>query len=140
MAYSADFRQGVIDACDRGETTKEVAQTFGVAASWVRRLKQWRRERGSIMPRPCGGSSPKLGPNDEAKIHAHFRQHPDTTIAQLQQALNTDVSEITVWRTARRLGYRFKKSRSMPPSSIAKTSSSGGKTGRNRPAASIRQG
>lgn len=112
-----------------GLSTKEVAETFGVAASWVRRLKQWRRERGSIMPRPCGGSSPKLGPNDEATIHAHFRECPDTTLAQLQQALNTDASEITVWRTARRLGYRFKKSHSTPPSSIAKMSLSVVKTG-----------
>lgn len=140
MAYSADFRQGVIDACDRGMSTKEVAEAFGVARSWVRRLKQWRRERGSIMPRPCGGSSPKLGAKDQAAIHAHFRECPDTTIAQLQQALHTDASEITVWRTARRLGYRFKKNHSTPPSSIAKRSSNGVKTGHKTAAASIRRG
>ena len=121
MAYSMDFRTRVLDACDRGIPTKRVAETFGVAASWVRRLKQWRRERGNIMPRPCGGSKPKLGSGDEAAIHAHFAAHPDTTIAELRAALGVDVSEVTVWRAARRLGYRFKKSRSMPPNATAPT-------------------
>lgn len=121
MAYSTDFRQRVIDACDRGMKTKEVAEAFGVAASWVRRLKQWRRERGSIMPLPCGGSEPLLGSDDEAAIHAHFKQNPSTTIIELSEALGANVSEVTVWRTARRLGYRFKKSRCMPPNGIGRT-------------------
>lgn len=129
MAYSSDFRERVMAACDRGRPTKEVAELFEVAPSWVRRMKQWRRERGSTAPRPCGGSEPKLGPAAEATIHAHFRAHPDTTIAELKAALGTEVSEVTVWRTARRLGYRFKKSRRMPPNRIVRTSSSGGGNG-----------
>lgn len=137
MAYSADFRQRVIDACDRGMKTKEVAEAFGVAASWVRRLKQWRRERGSIMPRPCGGSEPTLGADDHAAIHAHFEHNPSTTIAELRQALRTDVSEVTVWRAARRLGYRFKKSRSTPPSGTGRTSPSDARRGRGNRATSI---
>ena len=129
MAYSSDFRERVLAACDRGLPTKEVAELFEVAPSWVRRMKQWRRERGSTTPRPCGGSEPKLGPTAEAAIHAHFRTHPDTTIAELKTALGTEVSEVTVWRTARRLGYRFKKSRHTRPSRIVRTSSSGGDSG-----------
>lgn len=109
MAYSSDFRQRIMAACDRGRSPHDVAEMFNVAASWVRRLKQWRRERGSIEPRPCGGSEPKLGPPQQAAIHAHFTAHPDTTIGELKAALQTDVSEVTVWRAARRLGYRFKK-------------------------------
>lgn len=121
MAYSMDFREGVIAACDRGMKTKAVADAFGVASSWVRRLKQWRRERGHIEPLPCGGSSRKLDESDDQKIRDHFKDHPDTTIAELKQALQNDVSEVTVWRTARRLGYRFKKSRSTPRSRADRT-------------------
>ena len=99
MAYSMDFRQRVLEARNTGMSTKQVAQVFGVAPSWVRRLKQWQRERGSIAPRPCGGSSPKLGPEYEAAIHAHFAAHPDTTIVELKAALHVDVSELTVWRS-----------------------------------------
>lgn len=140
MAYSSDLRQRVIASCDEGMQTKQVAALFGVAPSWVRRLKQWRRERGSIEPRPCGGSESKLGPADEAVIHAHFAQQPDTTIAQLHAALETDVSQITVWRQARALGYRFKKSRPTPPSSTDRMSSSDGNSGPSRPKRSTRRG
>ena len=133
MAYSSDFRQRVIDACDRGHSTKDVAEMFNVAASWVRRLKQWRRERGSVAARPCGGSAPKLGPKDHQMIHAHFAACPDTTISELKAVLQTPVSEVTVWRTACRLGYRFKKSRAMRPSKSVPTSSKVAGNGPNRP-------
>lgn len=110
MAYSKDLRQRVIDACDRGMTTSEVASTFEVSASWVRRLKQWRRERGDIMPKPCGGSKPKLKSHHVKRIHMHFEVNPHTTIQQLHAALDcTEVSAMTVWRKARELGYRFQK-------------------------------
>jgi len=140
MAYSSDFRQQVVAACDRGMKTQQVAALFDGAPSWVRRLKQWRRERGSIEPRPCGGSKPKLGPADEAAIHAHFASCPDTTIVELRAAWGTDVSEITVWRKARALGYRFKKSRPTPPSSTGRMSSSAGNSGSRRPSRSTRRG
>lgn len=50
-AYSMDLRQRVIDACDSGLGTSEVAETFSVSQAWVRRLKQRRRETGSIGPK-----------------------------------------------------------------------------------------
>lgn len=132
MAYSMDFRQKVIDACDRGMKTKQVAEAFGVARSWVRHLKQRRREDGDIAPRPCGGSKPTLTADHDAAIHRSFAAHPDMTIAELHEALGVDVNPTTVWRAARRLGYRFKKSRSTPPNASEKTSSrpanNGGKT------------
>lgn len=140
MAYSSDFRQRVVGACDRGMSPSEVAAALNVAESWVRRLKQWRRERGSIEAKPCGGSKPKLGPSDEAAIHAHFAEYPDTTIAELKTALQTEVSEVTVWRAAKRLGYRFKKSRSVLRSRSDRTSCRSGVNGWNTPTASTRHG
>ena len=110
MAYSLDLRQKVIDASDRGMKTKLVAQLFGVSESWVRRLKQHRRERGTIASRPPAvRSAPTLGAEDHERIHAYFKARPDTTIAELRAALATDASEVTVWRAARALGYRLKK-------------------------------
>lgn len=132
MAYSMDFRQKVIAACDRGMHTQQVAEAFGVAKSWVRHLKQRRREDGDIAPRPCGGSKSKLTADHDAAIQRHFAEHPDTTIAELHDTLDVDVSQITVWRAARRLGYRFKKSRSTPRSVTGPTwtrpANNGGKT------------
>lgn len=141
MAYSLDLRQKVIDAYDRGMKTQAVAELFGVSKAWARRLKQRRRERGTIEPLPpSGGVEPILREEDHAKIHAYFKAHPDTTIPALKAALGTDASEVTVWRAARSLGYRLKKSRSTPPSASGPTSSRSEMRGPTTPQASTRIG
>ena len=76
-----------------------------------------------------------LGEDDHVKIHAHFQTSPDTTIAGLKQVLATDASEVTVWRAARGLGYRFKKSRSTLPSVNGRTLLHGVKRGQATPRA-----
>jgi transposase len=45
-AYSKEFRRDVLAACDAGGGTREIALRFQVSESWVRRIKQHRRERG----------------------------------------------------------------------------------------------
>jgi len=44
--YSQDLRDRVLAAHDRGMKTKQIADTFRVSCSWVRRVKQRRRETG----------------------------------------------------------------------------------------------
>ena len=140
MAYSVDLRQKVIDACDRGMKTRPVAQLFGVSESWVRRLKQHRRERKTIEPKPpAGGVRPMLKDQDD-QIHDHFKAHPDTTILELKEALGTDASEVTVWRAAKALGYRFKKSRSTPANASGRTSSRNARSGTSTPSRSTQAG
>src|SRR3979409_2778916 len=49
-AYSKEFRRDVLAACDAGEGTRSVALRFDVSESWVRRIKQERREQGKVAP------------------------------------------------------------------------------------------
>ena len=140
MAYSMDLRQKVIAACDRGMKTKQAAEAFGVAPSWVRLLKQRKREDGDIAPRPCGGSKRKLTEDDDAAIHDHFKARPDTTILELKESLGTNASEVTVWRAAKALGYRFKKSRSTPANANGQTSSRNARNGIKTPNRSTQAG
>ena len=49
-SYSMDLRRRVLAACEAGRKTGQVAQQFGVSPSWVRRLKQRKRETGDIAP------------------------------------------------------------------------------------------
>ena len=49
--YSKEFRREVLAACDAGEGTRAVATRFGVSESWVRRIKQERRETGKTAPK-----------------------------------------------------------------------------------------
>ena len=50
-AYSKEFRRDVLAACDAGGGTRDVALRFGVSESWVRRIKQERRESGKVAPK-----------------------------------------------------------------------------------------
>jgi transposase len=47
-AYTREFRRGVLAACDPESEAREVATRFGVSESWVRRIKQERRESGKV--------------------------------------------------------------------------------------------
>lgn len=42
-----ESRAEILAACDAGEGTRVVAVRYGVSESWVRRVKQQRREDGS---------------------------------------------------------------------------------------------
>lgn len=48
--YSTDLRERVLADCDAGLPTKQVATKYRVSPSWVRRLKQRRRQSGQITP------------------------------------------------------------------------------------------
>lgn len=120
--YSMDLRERVLAACDDGMETAEVAETFAVSQSWVRRLKQRRRESGSIAPRLPSrhGPAPVLVAQAE-RLRAAVHDHPGETAADYRDRLGLDVAPLTVWRMLRRLGLTFKKSRSTPPNRTAPT-------------------
>ena len=59
-AYSKEFRREVLRACDSGMGTRDVALKFGVSESWVRRIKQERRELGKTAPSTTRRREPTL--------------------------------------------------------------------------------
>jgi transposase len=120
-AYSMDLRKRVLAACDSGKQTKEVAELFSVSPAWVRRLKQRRREDGTIEPRPIPGGKPKLDETCRAKVLQMVNDKPDSTLHQLreriEQELNIRISIGALWETLRQMKLSFKKSRRTRPSS-----------------------
>jgi transposase len=91
--------------------TKQVADLFEVSSSWVRRVKQRRREHGETSPRPCGGAMViKIDLDQLAKL---VRKHPDATIKELHARLGADCVESAVGVALKRLGFTLKKRQSM---------------------------
>ena len=123
MAYSMDYRAAVARVYDECGSSAEVAEQFGCSASWVRRLIQRRRERGTLGP----GSSARTDDQrtyddaDEAKIRELIRARPDATLAEVAQALAKPASLATVSRTLGRLDLPRKKSPRTPPSRTGPT-------------------
>jgi transposase len=108
-AYSMDLRERVLKDCDAGMSTREVALKFDVSESWVRRLKQRRRETGEVAPRsPRNGTQPKWLAHAE-KIEELVEEKPDITLNELRDALGVDISIQTLSRALRQLQLTFKK-------------------------------
>ena len=62
-AYSMDLRERVLRESDAGMKAAAGAVKYHVSASWVRRLKQRRRETGEVAPRQQRyGRHPVLAP------------------------------------------------------------------------------
>jgi transposase len=102
--------------------TAEVAETFAVSESWVRRVKQRFRDKGEVAPRTPArrGPAPALDGQDD-RIRQVVRDHPGLTAAEYLSRLGVAASAVTVWRALRRLGLSYKKSRSGRPSRTART-------------------
>mgnify|MGYP003337120280 CR=1 FL=1 len=126
-AYSMDLRQRVIDDCDSGLGTAQVARKYSVSPAWVRRLKQHRRERGDIAPRSGGGSRGRK--IDRERLRELVDQQPDATLVELRDRLGVRVTPWAIAKALRGLELTFKKSRSTPPSRTAPMSPSVGRSG-----------
>lgn len=107
--YSMDLRKRVLKDADAGTSTREVALKYDVSESWVRRLKQRRREHGEIAPRSSrNGLKPKWLPYVE-RLQQLVQKKPDITLRELRDVLGVEISLQTLSRALRQLQLTFKK-------------------------------
>lgn len=125
--YSQDLRDKVLAACDRGMKTRQIAEAFGVCRSWIRRVKQRRREHGETAPRKQG--TPGVRKIDRERLAELVRSQPDATGPELRERLGVDCTDAAVYAALKQLGLTFKKRRSTPPSRTARTSPSDAPSG-----------
>jgi transposase len=109
-AYSMDLRERVLLDCDGGMEARQVAVKYRVSESWIRRLKQRRRETGETAPRPCRNRQPARWLAYAAQIQELVSRQPDVTLRELAERLNHAVSGQTLSRALRALGLTLKKS------------------------------
>ena len=86
-AYSMDLRERALLDSDAGMKAADVAAKYRVSGSWVRLLKQRRRETGEVAPRVQ-----RHGRRCMLEPHLHtladlIAAHPDRTLAELKEAL-----------------------------------------------------
>ncbi len=115
-SYSIDLRKRVLEDCDAGGSTRQVALKYRVSESWVRRLKQRRRESGEIAPRPSRNKcQPRWLPYAN-RLQELVHQQPDATLREWRDQLGVSLSVMTLCRALRSLQLTFKKKSSMRPS------------------------
>ena len=124
--YSKEFRGEVLAACDKGRSTREVATYFNVSESWVRRVKQERRELNKVAPCLTRRRTPLWAPLAD-QMRETIRRKPDLTLRELKAELQTELSVQTLCTALQRLRLTVKKKCSSPRSESGRTSRRGGR-------------
>src|SRR5215208_4217600 len=101
-AYSEDLRKKIVEAKERGMPTVEVARTFGVGLSSVKRYAKTAREGGSLRPKRSPGRPPKADQRARRLLEADLQDRPAATLSERREYLRSvaglRVSESTVSR------------------------------------------
>ena len=113
-AYSLDLRKKIVAAKERGMPTSEVARTFGVGLSSVKRYAAAAREGKPLAPKKRPGSKPKLDEAARRLLEADLEERPAATLPERREFLSrvaggVRVSDSTVSRMLKRLGWSRKK-------------------------------
>jgi putative transposase len=115
--YSNDLRERAVSAVVQGQSTRAVAEQFGVAVSSVVKWSQRYRQTGSVAPGKMGGHRKRVLEPHRAFIAERMAQTPHLTIHGLKDELvarGVKVSHNAVWEFLRREGLRFKKNTVRP--------------------------
>ena len=123
MPYQMDFRVAVAASYDDCGSSLDVAELHGCSESWVRRLIQHRRERGTLAPLSTARHDDQrcYDDADERAIRELIKRKPDATLAEVAAAIGKKAHPGTVSRTLTRLNLPRKKSPRTPPSKTGPT-------------------
>jgi transposase len=138
--YSSEFRGAVLAACDANEGTRDIAVRFKVSESWVRQIKQRRRETGQVAPKTAAPRQPKWQAWADWLV-AKLTARPDMYLRELQEDLKQergdDVCLMTICNACRALEQSRKKRLRLPASKTVPTSPKSGRSGAPRKSKSI---
>jgi transposase len=115
-AYSVDLRRKIVEALQQRRMNKsEAARAFGVSLSSVKRYAKAAREGRSLSPGKAPGKRPKLDEKARRLLEANVEECPFAKLADrreyLRRVTGVSVSESTLSRVIRKMGFGRKKGR-----------------------------
>jgi transposase len=115
-AYSEDLRRKIVGAVqERRMNQSEAARAFGVSRSSVKRYLKAVRQGRSLSPGKALGKRSSLDEKSRKLLQADVEDRPFAKLKQrqeyLHEAAGISVSESTLSRTIRSMGFGRKKGR-----------------------------
>ena len=115
-AYSEDLRQKIVEALQQRRMNKsEAARAFGVSLSSVKRYAKAASEVRSLSPGKAPGKRPKLDEKARRLLEANVEERPFAKLKDrreyLRRVVGVSVSESTLSRVIRKMGFLRKKGR-----------------------------
>lgn len=101
-------RERILKLYDQGQSTRELAASFGYCVAAVRRVRQHFKARGTLEPQThrCGRKT-LLTESRKARLLRLLERRPDATLAELGAQLERPTSTMDLWLN--RLGWSCKK-------------------------------
>jgi transposase len=134
-AYSTDLKERLVRAVADGLPMREAARRFDVAVTTVKRAVVQQRTTGSLERKPIPGRPREISREQEAILLARLQAAPDDTVlehcAWWAEHQGQELSEATMWRAMRRLGWTHKKSHWQPASATRRRGRPGGRRWRS---------
>ncbi len=110
-----DLRRKIVEAVQRGMSKAKAARAFGVGISSVKRYMNMAQQGESLVPKKAPGKERKLDQGATRLLKEDLHRRPTATYQQraklLFELLGVQVSEATLCRAVKRLGYTRKKDR-----------------------------
>src|SRR5262245_56960151 len=119
-AFSTDLKERLVRAVADGQPMREAARRFNVCVNTVKRAVVQDRETGSLERKPIPGCPRRIGPEHEVALRTRLEAAPHATVlehcAWWAEHSGQQLSEATMWRAMRRLGWTHKKKSWQPAS------------------------
>jgi transposase len=130
-AYSTDLKERLVRAVAAGQPMREAARRFDVAVTTVKRAVVQARETGSLERKPSSGRPRAINREQEAALRVRLEAASDATLlehcAWWAEQYGQQLSEATMWRAIRRLGWTHKKKHWQPVSVTSRRAQPGAK-------------
>jgi transposase len=111
-AYSEDLRKKIVAAIERGMPKAQAARTFSVSLSSVKRYVRSVRQGESLTPKKSPGRPRIVDQKAQLLLEKDVEERPSATVSQrrrfLEHITGTDMSDATVRRLMKRLGFSQK--------------------------------
>jgi transposase len=134
-AFSTDLKERLVRAVADGQPMREAARRFNVCVNTVKRSVVQERETGSLERKPIPGCPRRIGPEREAALRARLEAAPAATVlehcAWWAEQYGQELSEATMWRAMRRLGWTHKKRHWQPANATRRHGQPGAKRSPN---------
>ena len=107
-AIPVAVRERILKLYDQGQSTADIAASFGYCVAAVRRIRQHFKARGTLEPQThrCGRKS-LLTEARKTRLQQLLARQPDATLAELGAQFDRPTSTMDLWLS--RLGWSCKK-------------------------------
>lgn len=110
-SLSLDLRERIVAAYRNKEGSyTELGKRFAVSRAVVGKLVRQQCRLGTLESQVHRrGRKPSIRGEKQQELRKHLDEHPDATLRERIEALGLDCTINTMWKTLRRMGWRFKK-------------------------------